>query len=85
MFSVSVSLSRCSLYAQYELLTDTVAFFPQLDFPGHDEALSPAPAQLEDRTADSDLSDRLATLSIFLVQLSNEVKIFLRAMGYKSA
>ncbi|XP_053174615.1 zinc finger protein 276 [Scomber japonicus] len=29
------------------------------DFPGHDEALSPAPAQLEDRTADSDLSDRV--------------------------
>ncbi|KAM7414083.1 hypothetical protein PAMA_019077 [Pampus argenteus] len=29
------------------------------DFPGHEEASSPAPAQLEDRTADSDLSDRV--------------------------
>ncbi|XP_041795314.1 zinc finger protein 276 isoform X2 [Chelmon rostratus] len=29
------------------------------DFTGHDEALSPAPAQLEDRAADSDLSDRV--------------------------
>lgn len=28
------------------------------DFAGHEEALSPAPAQLEDRPADSDLSDR---------------------------
>ncbi|XP_037623716.1 zinc finger protein 276 isoform X2 [Sebastes umbrosus] len=28
------------------------------DFTGHEGALSPAPAQLEDRTADSDLSDR---------------------------
>ncbi|XP_019113765.2 zinc finger protein 276 isoform X1 [Larimichthys crocea] len=29
------------------------------DFQGHEEALSPAPVQLEDRTADSDLSDRV--------------------------
>ncbi|XP_044047749.1 zinc finger protein 276 isoform X2 [Siniperca chuatsi] len=29
------------------------------DFTGHEEALSPAPAQLEDRAADSDLSDRV--------------------------
>ncbi|XP_018559182.1 zinc finger protein 276 [Lates calcarifer] len=29
------------------------------DFTGHEEALSPAPAQVEDRTGDSDLSDRV--------------------------
>lgn len=29
------------------------------DYTGHEEALSPAPGQLEDRTAGSDLSDRL--------------------------
>lgn len=36
------------------------------DFPGHEEALSPAPAQLEDRTADSDLSDRVISEDEFV-------------------
>lgn len=36
----------------------TCCCFSQLDFAGHEEALSPALAQLEDRTADSDVSDR---------------------------
>lgn len=40
---------------------------PPLDFTGHEEALSPALAQLEDRAADSDLSDRSVTLFIFLI------------------
>ncbi|XP_069019000.1 zinc finger protein 276 isoform X1 [Embiotoca jacksoni] len=31
------------------------------EFEGHEEPLSPAPAQLEDRTADSDLSDRVVS------------------------
>ena len=51
------------MVCQYELLIDMVVFSLKLDFPGHEEALSPAPAQLEDRTADSDLSDRLVTYS----------------------
>ncbi|KAM3870010.1 zinc finger protein 276 [Diretmus argenteus] len=32
------------------------------EFTGHEEAPSPAPAQLEDRTADSDLSDRAISI-----------------------
>ncbi|XP_026221306.1 zinc finger protein 276 [Anabas testudineus] len=35
------------------------------DFPGHEEAMSPAPVQLEDRTADSDLSDRIMSENEF--------------------
>lgn len=39
------------------------------DFPGHDEAMSPAavPVPLQDRTADSDLSERLVSVSPLLI------------------
>ncbi len=50
----------------YDSLICTVVVSTPLDFAGQKEALSPAPAQLEDRAADSDLSDRLVTLFIFL-------------------
>ncbi|KAK2841726.1 hypothetical protein Q5P01_011926 [Channa striata] len=35
------------------------------DFAGHEEEMSPGPAQLEDRTADSDLSDRVISENEF--------------------